>query len=633
MPSRPIRLSAGRQSPLSLVADAQIPINRLWLPRTDVGFLCSFAIGIALAGPACSSSSSGNVDSSAAGVTGTGGSDEISAAGSGTRAGRAGSPAQGPDETGGAAGGNDGTATAGASAKPEGGGPNVPVETDAGAPGTGETGGSPGAAGSQGEAPRSGAGGEESGVGGTDSGAAGAPEGEGGGDGQVQGEPGPIGTGEIASATIAAGQTGEVELESVKIQFLMPLSQQTDVQIESTTDDVRGDFQRYTPVYRFTPEGLSGIMATVTFTVPADAIAPTIYWSKANGEPGFDQLTTQGGDGQLAAQVSHFSQGFVAGPALSGPAGVLVTGGVALSGALAVDADNVYFTSDYHAEIYSAPLSGGSPTVLPNDGVSLAGATDILVQGSDLFVVDDGGIDGQVAEVVRMDLDGTNAAKLAGDSWISGLRLDVNGDALYWISGNSAIRQVRRFSLPDGPTETIGGGQDGATSVTTDDDWVYYADSRGVQRVGRDGQGKTTLVSWVNNVARQLVVQDGFAYVVEFDAADAAAGFTLSRLPTGQAGQSLDDGQVLASGLQEPSDMALDGGFVYYIERGTTSDGTQPADGKLSKVPADGSAAPTTLASGLRNPSRLVVRGSSVYYTLLDASTNGNSGLVRSLDK
>jgi hypothetical protein len=633
MPSRLVRPLPVRQSALLVVSRGESLTSGFRLPRTDVCVLYFGLIGAALGGPACSSHSSGNGDSSTAGMTGTAGVTGNDAGGSGPAGVRAGSSGQGQRETAGAPGTGPGhsAGNAGANGDEHGGEPNLPVNAGAGAAGTGETGESPGAAG-QGEGPLAGAGGDLPGAGGSSHGAAGAAEG--GGDAQEQGEPGPIGTGDIATATIGPSQAGPVELESVSIMFPAGLSAQADVQIESTTEDVRGDFQRYTPVYRFTPEGLSGFMAFVTFTVPADAIAPAIYWSKPNGEPGFDRLSAEDSDGQLMAQVSHFSQGFVAGPAVNGPGGVLVTGGVRMSGALAVDGDNVYFTDDYNAMIYGVPVSGGVPIALPHDGVSLAGAAGIVLQGSDLYVVDSGGIDGTRGRVVRLDLAGNTAAVVGGDPWVSGLKLDVKGDALYWISGNSAVRNLRRFPLPDGPVETIGGGQDGAGSVTTDNDWVYYADSRGIQRVGRDGQGQTTLVGWVNGGAHGLVVQDGFIYLLENEITGTANGERVLRFSIDQTGQSLDDGLELASGLQEPLDMALDGGFVYYLERGARDDTLQSyPDGKLSKVPADGSAAPTTLGSGLQDAGCLAVQGSSVYYTLVDSPALGGLGLMRRLDK
>jgi hypothetical protein len=76
-----------------------------------------------------------------------------------------------------------------------------------------------------------------------------------------------------------------------------------------TSEQVAG---AVTPVYKFEPDGtVFQQPVTVTFLL-ANATPPlAVFWSKPD-KTGYEQLTSTFGTGSIAAQISHFSTGYVA---------------------------------------------------------------------------------------------------------------------------------------------------------------------------------------------------------------------------------------------------------------------------------------------------------------------------------
>jgi len=75
----------------------------------------------------------------------------------------------------------------------------------------------------------------------------------------------------------------------------------------------------------------------------------------------------------------------------------------------------------------------------------------------------------------------------------------------------------------------------------------------------------------------------------------------------------------LASGLSEPSNLALDGTHIYFASR---------QDGTVMKLPLAGGT-PTILASKQRLPSAVAVDGTSVYWTNYGGSTTPTGSVMK----
>ncbi len=135
------------------------------------------------------------------------------------------------------------------------------------------------------------------------------------------------------------------------------LTRPTSITITRTSDVAPNGFVALTPIYRFSPDGLTFAQpARVSFAQPASAPNATIVWSAGTT---FEALATQAVGGRLEAEVIHFSSGFVAIPPV-------VDGGI--------DAG----TSDAGSDV-SVMLDGSScfapPVIDPTGNVFAAGGT------------------------------------------------------------------------------------------------------------------------------------------------------------------------------------------------------------------------------------------------------------------
>jgi len=114
--------------------------------------------------------------------------------------------------------------------------------------------------------------------------------------------------------TLVGPEGGTVEYEGLALEIPPgALSEEVEISIARTSDAPSGNFVRLSPVFRFEPGGLAfAVPATVRFPLPAGARAPGIYWASA-GAP-FQRIGGTVGDGMIAGEVSHFSEGFVGDP-------------------------------------------------------------------------------------------------------------------------------------------------------------------------------------------------------------------------------------------------------------------------------------------------------------------------------
>ncbi len=122
----------------------------------------------------------------------------------------------------------------------------------------------------------------------------------------------PVGTGAVQSQTIDA-HGGTLSLENVTLNIPPgALAAGQSVTVTSTTAAAPSAFTAYSPVYQFTPEGLTfALPVTVTMPYDGTSVGPAIYWSKL-GAAGYDQLPTVVNGTTLVATTLHFSSAFVA---------------------------------------------------------------------------------------------------------------------------------------------------------------------------------------------------------------------------------------------------------------------------------------------------------------------------------
>jgi hypothetical protein len=92
------------------------------------------------------------------------------------------------------------------------------------------------------------------------------------------------------------------------------LSETSKFTITKLTTPVPDGFGPYSPVFQFEPAGLtfaSPVKVRMPFT--GTGPHPTVFWSEPNAA-GFAALATVVSNGTAEAEVTHFSQGFVADP-------------------------------------------------------------------------------------------------------------------------------------------------------------------------------------------------------------------------------------------------------------------------------------------------------------------------------
>lgn len=123
----------------------------------------------------------------------------------------------------------------------------------------------------------------------------------------------PVGSGEARRVTVGA-EGGEIAHEGVTLSIPAgALAADTEITITSTTADRQGPFTRYSPVYRFEPNGLAfAAPVSVRIAFEGEPEAPAVYWTGATG--GFERLDSVVDGGVATAQVTHFSEGFVGSP-------------------------------------------------------------------------------------------------------------------------------------------------------------------------------------------------------------------------------------------------------------------------------------------------------------------------------
>lgn len=273
-------------------------------------------------------------------------------------------------------------------------------------------------------------------------------------------------------------------------------------------------------------------------------------------------------------------------------------------------------------------------------GISLG---DIAVDVTNVYWADTNA--GNPGTVNKVPLGGGPTTALATGQLYPG-SLAVDATTLYWASSNEEA--VKKVPIAGGPVTTIATGENGPCCLVLNATDLYYHSTRGIVRFPLAGGTATALPStygvgfslaldatnvyWRVDVSGGLTAQllkmplDGSSAPVSLitsssmgalvvngstlywtmPAGTVAGAGGIAKMPVGGSAST-----TLASGLNEPSDLAVDGTNVYF---------TSYQDGTVSKVPVAGGT-PTVIASKQKLPSAIVVDGTSVYWTNYGGST------------
>jgi hypothetical protein len=115
-------------------------------------------------------------------------------------------------------------------------------------------------------------------------------------------------TAEIGTSGGTVSQNG-VSLEVPPGALTTP----TKIVVNETSESAPSGIVSHSPIFKFEPEGLAfAVPATVRIAFTGTAERTHVFWSKAEGSSGFDDIGGESsGDHRVAAKVTHFSRGFV----------------------------------------------------------------------------------------------------------------------------------------------------------------------------------------------------------------------------------------------------------------------------------------------------------------------------------
>lgn len=289
------------------------------------------------------------------------------------------------------------------------------------------------------------------------------------------------------------------------------------------------------------------------------------------------------------------------------PTGCLVTLATGITlGDIAVDVTNVYWTDTNAGNpgtVNKVPLGGGPTTALAT-GELYPGS--LAVDATTLYFAS-----WNDEMVKKVPIAGGPVTTIAtGEN--GPCCLVLNATDLYYHSTRGIVRLPLAGGTPTALPETYGVGFALALDATN----VYWRVdvSGGAQLLKMPLDGSSAPVSLVTSSSMGALVVNGSTLYWTMPAGTVAGAGAIAKMPVGGTAST-----SLASGLNEPSDLAVDGTHVYFTTR---------QDGNVMKVPVAGGT-PTVIASKQKFPSAIVVDGTSVYWTNYGGSTGPDGAVMK----
>jgi hypothetical protein len=182
-------------------------------------------------------------------------------------------------------------------------------------------------------------------------------------------------------------------------------------------------------------------------------------------------------------------------------------------------------------------------------------------------------------------------------------------------------------TLTDAATET----------VAVDDDFVYYGDwgesQHGIFRVAKTGGAPQRLASFPCCVSTLMILDSNNVYVAVRPNGDAIHthndSFIYTIYSIAKDGSAV---RMVADGVWSPKQLALDGGYLYWVSLGTVvQDPHFASDGKVERADKDGLR--EVLASGLSGPTSIALDDQWIYFTESGLAIGNSSTGVRRIPK
>jgi outer membrane protein assembly factor BamB len=219
---------------------------------------------------------------------------------------------------------------------------------------------------------------------------------------------------------------------------------------------------------------------------------------------------------------------------------------------ITVDSSRVYWTLPNFAlggttAVMSAPLSGGAPTTLVTN---VTGPMSIAVSAANVYWATSG-----QGAIESVPLDGGPVSTVVSDA-SGAYALVVEGNDLYWCNADGIYREA----LAGGTPLQIGPS---ANAIAVDGTDVYYVDSMGrVARVPVAGGTPTTLATGRTSALVAVAVDGQNVYWLEGEG-------TIQQGAVAALPKSGGRVAVLASGLGDPSAIAVDDTAIYFTGGGS----------------------------------------------------------------
>lgn len=267
----------------------------------------------------------------------------------------------------------------------------------------------------------------------------------------------------------------------------------------------------------------------------------------------------------------------------------VVASNVPTPGAIALDANNVYFAAG--TSIYQVAKSGGTPTSIATiTNTASSGVGEIVVDDQRVYFTDVGT---SMVSSVQKGGGGLAFHVTAAKFKLKGIA--VSPTALFWTTGFDET--VESVPLTGGVKTTLSSAQGYTNAVAFDGGAVVWTVADNPGGVWKHTLGSGAVPQQLSSAGQstELAVSGGVAYF-------AGAG-EIQKVPVSGGTPA-----PLAS-ASSVWDVATDGAHVYWVV-----DSSTPAAGAIRRVPVGGGAV-FAISSYLKSPTRIAVDQTHVYWT------------------